>query len=224
MQAHDRTNEYSPENPRPAADRVKEDADDHGRDDVPIAEPEMEFVLAKIGGIGEKFGAIAMHGAAGDNPAHVRPDTAIARRMRVAFLVRVLMMNTMRGYPGNGAAFDGQRAAGGEEVFDQLWRFVAAVREQTMVAHADAEAASDPPHDDGENNCLPGDEENGSEGGRVQGQHEEGDAPIDRLVKGAVALEEQGEAHSQVFTVAFNGADAPENREVVALVLTCRKK
>ena len=107
----------------------------------------------------------------------------------IAFLVRILMMHAVRGDPGNGAAFDGQRAAGGQDVFDEFRCFVAAMRKQAVIAHADAEAAGNPPHDDGEDQGLPGEKEEGAEGAEMQADHDGGHAPVDGLVKGAVVLD-----------------------------------
>src|SRR5262245_54020511 len=48
------------------------------------------------------------------------------------------MMNAMGGHPEDGSALERQRAAESEEVLDELGRLVSAVREQPVIAHADA--------------------------------------------------------------------------------------
>ena len=45
---------------------------------MPAANPNLEPVFAKVGDIGQKLGRTAVHRAAGHDPAHVRPETAIA--------------------------------------------------------------------------------------------------------------------------------------------------
>ena len=60
---------------------------------------------------------VVVVGFAEENPAHVRPPGAIAGRMRIAGLIGFLMMDAMRGDPENGSAFERQRAADGEEIF-----------------------------------------------------------------------------------------------------------
>ena len=49
--------------------------------------------------------------------AHQR---AFARRVRIAFLIGLLMMDAMRGHPEDRAALERQRAAEREEVLDPL--------------------------------------------------------------------------------------------------------
>ena len=63
-------------------------------------------------------------------------------------MVRMLMVNAMRGDPEDRPAFERERAADGQEVLDPLRRLVAAMRQQAVVAHADAERAGDPPQDE----------------------------------------------------------------------------
>jgi len=191
MQAHDGTYEDSPENPGPAANKIKGDGDDDGRHDVPAADPEMEFVLAQIGNVRKKFAAVAMHSAASDDPAHMGPQTAVHRGMRIAFFVGVLMMNAVRGNPGDRSAFQGQGAAGGEEIFHPFRSFVAAVREQAVITHTDAEAAANPPHDNGKKKGLPGKEKDCGDGTEVQPNHYESDAPIHGLLKSTIAFEKR---------------------------------
>ena len=50
------------------------------------------------------------------------------------------MMDAMRGHPENRAAFEGQRAADREQVFERQGHLVGPVRVQPVVAHADAQA------------------------------------------------------------------------------------
>ncbi len=68
------------------------------------------------------------------DPAHMRPEKALARRMRVALLIGFLMVNTMHGHPENRPAFESQRTANSKEVFQPQWAFVPPVRMQTVVS------------------------------------------------------------------------------------------
>src|SRR5580700_3366117 len=117
--------------------------------------------------------------------------------MGIALFVRVLMVHAVGGDPGNGAAFDGQRATGSQDVFDEFRSLVAAMREQAVIANADAQAAGNPPHDDGENEGLPGEKEEGAEGSKMQPDHDRGHAPVDGLMKGAVVFDKSAKAHMQ---------------------------
>ncbi len=93
--------------------------------------------------------------------------------MRIAFLVRILMMDAMRSDPGNGAAFERERPADSQEILHPLGSLVAAVGEQAMIAHADPEAAGNPPHDDGQDQCFPGEEEDSAKGREMKPNHDE---------------------------------------------------
>ena len=57
-----------------------------------------------------------------ENPAHVRPEAADARRVRIERLVGVLMVQAVRGDPEDRPAFERQRAADREEILEQLRR------------------------------------------------------------------------------------------------------
>ena len=80
---------------------------------------------------------------AAEDPAHVRPPRAFARRVRIAFMIGVLVVDAVRGHPEDRPAFERQRGAPGEEVLDPLVGLVAAVRQQAVIAHADAQHARD---------------------------------------------------------------------------------
>ena len=81
---------------------------------------------------------------AAQDPTDVRPPAAIARRMGVAVSIRVRMMNAMCGDPLNRAAFERQRAADNQKIFDWLWYAVSAMSEESMKAHPNAETATHP--------------------------------------------------------------------------------
>src|SRR5579859_5516691 len=117
--------------------------------------------------------------------------------MGIAFFIRILMMHAMGGDPGNGASLDGQRAASGEKVFDEFRGFVAAMRKQAVIAHADAQAAGNPPHEEAKNKGLPGEKKESAESAEMQTDHDGGHTPIDRLMERAVVLEKSSEAHGQ---------------------------
>src|ERR1035438_9445780 len=101
----------------------------------------MNLVFSEVGHIAGEGRGVMVHRLAAQDPSHVRPPLAVERGVRIAVFVRELVMNAMRGYPENRAAFERQGRAPGEEVLHPLGRFVTAMGEQAMVAHADAEAA-----------------------------------------------------------------------------------
>src|SRR5206468_4138410 len=56
-----------------------------------------------------------------------------------------------------------------------------AVREQAMIAEANADSARKPPEHQQEHNRLPGEEEDRADRGDVHGAHEDRDRPIDAV-------------------------------------------
>src|SRR6267142_2495594 len=109
--------------------------------------------------------------------------------MRIAFLIRILMMHAMRGHPGNRPAFDRERAAGRQNIFDPFRSFVPAMRQQAVIAHADAETAAHPIRDNSENESFPGEEEKCHNRHDVQSYKECGDSPNYRALEGLICLE-----------------------------------
>src|SRR5260370_5424609 len=110
VEANDRTKEDAPQDVLPST-RNKNNRTQH--DDghpVPPADPRVEFVFAKFGNIRQQFCRIVMHGPAREDPAHVGPETAVARRMRVTLLVCVLLEHTMFGNRNYRSTFQSQRA------------------------------------------------------------------------------------------------------------------
>lgn len=147
----------------------------------------LKFVFSEVGDIRQQFLGVAVHGLARENPAHVRPEAAVARRVRITVFVRVLMMDTMRGDPRDGAAFKGERAADRQEIFHPFRRLVTAMREQAMVAHTNAETARNPPKNDGESKSLPAEEEKRGDGADMKRKHKKGGRPVDWLGERLVA-------------------------------------
>ena len=141
MEAKDGAEEDAPHQIRPSAKEKKQEAKGRDWDPVPLADPDVELIFAEFGDVGEEIRRIVVHRPAGDQPADVGPETAFAGRVRVAFLVGVLMMHAVDRDPEDRSAFQGERGADGEKVLHPFGSFVAAMREEAMVAHAYAEAS-----------------------------------------------------------------------------------
>jgi hypothetical protein len=157
---------------------LEETADDQ-RDPMKFAEPDVDWVLGEVGGVAAEERGFRVEGAAGEDPAGVGPPGAIVRGMGIAFVVGVLMVDAMGGYPEDGTAFKGETAAHGNEVLDPLGGSVAAVGEQAMVGHADADVDGEEIHDDEDGQVGPGEEEEGGDGSDVEGAHGDGGDPVD---------------------------------------------
>src|SRR5215469_6297916 len=86
-----------------------------------------------------------MKALAHQDPSHVSPPLAVERCMRVAVFIGELMMNAVSGYPEDRPTLKRQCSAKSETVFNPLGRFISAMSEQPMIAHADSQATRDPP-------------------------------------------------------------------------------
>jgi len=64
-----------------------------------------------------------------------------------------------------------------------------------VIAHSDAKAAGNPPHNEGQNEGLPAEEEKRAESAEMKPNHDGSDAPIYGLMKRAVVLDTSAEAH-----------------------------
>src|ERR1700738_5015450 len=102
---------------------------------MPATYPGMKSIIAKFWNQRQQFARVVMHGLAGQDPAHVGPETAVMGRMRVSLSIRVPWMETMRGHPEYRAAFQGQRPANRQAIFDPLGGFVPPMRQQAVVSH-----------------------------------------------------------------------------------------
>src|SRR5437660_9903401 len=112
---------------------------------MPFADESVELVFTKVGNVWQKFRSVVVHGAAGNDPAHMRPETAVMGRVRIAFLISVLMMDAMDRNPKERPAFQRQSTADGQKGFHPFISFVTTVTQQAMVAHPNTEAAGNPP-------------------------------------------------------------------------------
>ena len=144
-----------------------------------FAEPDVDGVLGEVGGVAAEEGGLGVQSAAGENPAGVSPPGAVVRGVGVAFVVGVLMVDAVGGNPEDGAALKGETAAHGDEVLDPLGGPVAAVREQAMVGHADADVDGEEVHDDEDGEVRPGEEEESGDGSDVEEPHDDGGDPVD---------------------------------------------
>src|SRR5579872_3614413 len=84
VQANDCTQEDSPHQKRKSTYRKQHDSKDCNWNPVPLADPYVEFVLAKIRDIGNKLGRVVLQHLPGYDPAHVGPEAAIAWRVWIA--------------------------------------------------------------------------------------------------------------------------------------------
>src|SRR6202043_1156644 len=99
------------------------------RNPVPLRQPDVELVAAKIRGVALELRIAMVQDFSTENPAHMRPPAAIPRAVRIAFTVAGLMMNAVRAYPENRSTLKSKCRAGGEKIFDPFWNFISAMRQ-----------------------------------------------------------------------------------------------
>ena len=66
----------------------------------------MKLIFGEVGNISCQRRRVVVHRLAHQDPAHVRPPFAIVRRMRIAILIGILVMDAVRRYPENRAALE----------------------------------------------------------------------------------------------------------------------
>ena len=109
--------------------------------------------------------------------------------MRIAFFVGVLVMHAVRGDPDDRPAFERERAANGQKIFNPVRSLVSAMRQQPVIAHADAEASGNPIQHDGQGERLPRKQEKRSDRADVKQEHEGGGRPVQRPLESPVVMQ-----------------------------------
>src|SRR5215472_18445178 len=182
VQEKHRAQEDTPEHELPAAHGEKDEAEDDHWNPVPFADPDVEFVFAKVGNVRKQTLELVVHRLAAHDPTHVRPVAAVTRSVRIACFVGDLMVNTVGGDPEDGSALEGERAADCQEIFKPLRTLEAAMSEQPMIAKSDAETASQPVQEKRGKEGAPTKHEEGSDRPNVEYHHCSRSDPVNLLV------------------------------------------
>ena len=95
-------------------------------------------------------------------------------------------MDTVDSYPEQGAAFEGESAANGEEIFKPQRAFVATVGVEPMVAHADSEANCHPVKEDRDPESRPAEHKEGRDGTDMKSYEGDGGGPVEPLGTGEI--------------------------------------
>src|SRR5437588_2679287 len=134
VQAHNGAQEDGPKEDRPAAEDEKRGPEHDLREIVPARNPDVEATFEQVGRVALDGCAVVLLRRAAENPTDVRPPSPVARAVRVGGSVRVRVVNPVGRDPLDRAAFERERGAEREEIFDPLRRLVAAVRQKSVVA------------------------------------------------------------------------------------------
>ena len=103
---------------------------------------------------------------------------AVARAVRIAFVVGQLVMLPVRRHPEDRSALERHRAADGEEILERLRRLEPAVRVQAVIAEADAEADGHPVQHERDDEVGPREGPERRDGQDVEDDHEAGRDPV----------------------------------------------
>jgi hypothetical protein len=163
---------------------------------MPLADESVELVFAKIGNVGKKRGGMIVQSAPSHDPTHVRPESTITRRVRIAFHVSILVMDPVRRDPEKRAAFQRQRGAEGDEIFEPFIGLETAMREQPVIGNADSQAAGDPPQKQSDEKGLPGKHEKRCNRTYVKCDHEKCSEFADWFPKCSIPFEKVHECES----------------------------
>src|SRR5260370_28566045 len=132
VQTNDCAQENAQHHKLPSAKGEKNDTESHDWSPEPEADPGAELVFAKIRNIRQQFRSMIVHDPAGHDPAHMRPQAAIARGVWIAFNVSVLMMYAMHCDPEERSAFQSQRGENRQEILNPFVRLVSTMRDVQM--------------------------------------------------------------------------------------------
>src|ERR1041385_3312097 len=189
MKSHYRAEEDAPQQHGPATKYQQADSQCRNRNPMPFADERVKLVFAKIRNVGKQRGGVIVQSAPGDNPAHVRPEAAIVRGVRIALHISILVMDAMRCHPEKWTALQRKRGADSNEIFKPFISFESAMREQPMISNANAQAAGNPPQQYRDEKSLPGKHEKRCNGAYVECDHKKCGHCADGFAKRPVPLE-----------------------------------
>jgi hypothetical protein len=98
--------------------------------------------------------------------------------MGIAHLIGGLVMEAVRSHPTDRSALQAQGGAGGQKVFHPLGALVTTMREQAVIAHADAEASREPPKKNSQQQRFPAEKEKCGDGADVKQAQKKCASPI----------------------------------------------
>src|SRR5580698_2152065 len=171
--------EDTPKHPGPSTDGEQRQGEQYERNPVVAIQPEVETVLLQIGYVPSEQLGLPVGACSVNDPSRMRPPPALARRVWIAGSVGDLVVHTMCGDPYQRPSFETQRRTYGKGMFQPFWRLVSAMRQQAVIAHADAEVDGNDMQDNQEEKHMPTEEEQRRDCAHVKDEHESEDGPIE---------------------------------------------
>ena len=142
MKTDGRAEKDPPEHVRDAAVGEQPETDDDVRGPVPPRQRQVDAIAGQVRHVAREHGGIVVQTRAAEDPAGVGPPRAFPRRVRIALAIRMLVVDAVSGHPEDRPSLQRERAAPGEGILEPLVGLVAPVRQQTVIAHPDAQHAS----------------------------------------------------------------------------------
>ena len=172
----------APEHHPDASRGQQNQAQRNQRNVVIRVQPEIKSVARQIRRIARHQLRVVVLGIAEDDPAHVRPEATVVGRVRIACVVGILMVHTMRRRPEDRPAFQRQRSTDGEEVFNTLGDSIRTMSMKPVIAHTDAETDAHPIQDRRNGQRLPGEHEQRANRAQMEENQCDTRNPIDLVV------------------------------------------
>src|SRR5271156_128635 len=144
MKPNDGAEENTPKYQAKSTDSEQYSCENSHRRQMVFCEPDVNLVLSQIGDVALQCGNILAQRVPNQDPTRMRPPLAIARGVRITFLVGVLVMFTMNGHPQQRAALDRRHAANRKKVFKPLGCREGAMGEQPVITDAESQAPGHP--------------------------------------------------------------------------------
>src|SRR5215213_587312 len=147
MKQQRQAEKHSPQHYAPTSKDKKQNTYGYEWNPVTTGKPAIVAVIQQIRCVARERGLTVILGRAPQYPADVSPPATVARRMGIACLICMRMVYAVRHYPLDWTTFESQRGAGHQKVFNCFRHLVTAVRQQTVIAHPDAQTRTNPVKD-----------------------------------------------------------------------------
>lgn len=188
VKSDDGTEEDPPEYEAKSTYSEQRDSDDQRCQKMVLCQPDVKVVLRQIRGIAFEYCNILAQSGAKKDPTRMGPPLAIARRVRIAFLVGELMMLTMDGHPQERAAFQSRDAANREEVLKPFGCRVRAMGEQSVITNPESQAPCYPIQKERDEQRMPSEEEECHDCANVKQHQDRRDLPVQSILAGLIVL------------------------------------
>ena len=171
MQTENDPKEQPPEQPGQPTDCEQSKTKYREWHPMPLIKPTVERMPHEIGGVFTHDRSVRVQWVAEEYPKHMCPPSAVTRRMRITHLVGVLVMDAVDRRPEDRSTLKRHRATHCEEIFEPSRNLIGPMRMESVVAHADPPAATNPVKHHCDNDGIPRREEQCGDSKDVKNYH-----------------------------------------------------